>query len=282
MTLHRGLLRGYRSGEFFASCHGSRAIQVDKNLNTGVAGGLYKRLVGITEGVFITQADCGSDRSPVTCRLQSGICQKCYGIDLSTGKPVDVGTPVGLLAAQSIGERGTQLTISAFHTGERMVGLLEQADAYFGAKTPAVGALAKILETFSPTPAAQQIQEIPQAAIDAAIREGVQNYHRAPGVKIDKIHFEVILRAMLDYVQMEGTVRIVHRQVYQGQGDVQCLISVRDAIRYHPGWLAQVAGADRVGELAAIIAEAVLTGERDSFVLPREQLMFGKRIQISK
>ena len=56
-------------------------------------------------------------RSPLTCRSKSGICQKCYGADLATGKLVDVGEAVGVIAAQSIGEPGTQLTMRTFHTG---------------------------------------------------------------------------------------------------------------------------------------------------------------------
>lgn len=55
--------------------------------------------------------------SPMTCELRLGICSKCYGIDLGRGKPVRQGTAVGIVAAQSIGEPGTQLTLRTFHTG---------------------------------------------------------------------------------------------------------------------------------------------------------------------
>ncbi|MBI5707740.1 MAG: DNA-directed RNA polymerase subunit beta' [Armatimonadetes bacterium] len=60
---------------------------------------------------------CVQLRSPLTCELDQGICSKCYGVDLSTGKPVEVGVAVGIIAAQSIGEPGTQLTMRTFHTG---------------------------------------------------------------------------------------------------------------------------------------------------------------------
>lgn len=56
-------------------------------------------------------------RTALTCLEGRGICQKCYGWDLSTDKPVDIGTAVGVIAAQSIGEPGTQLTMRTFHTG---------------------------------------------------------------------------------------------------------------------------------------------------------------------
>ncbi len=56
-------------------------------------------------------------RSPLTCELTHGICAKCYGIDLGRGTMVELGAAVGIVAAQSIGEPGTQLTLRTFHTG---------------------------------------------------------------------------------------------------------------------------------------------------------------------
>jgi len=63
-------------------------------------------------------------RSVITCNTESGICIKCYGKDLGTNKEVEVGTAVGIIAAQSIGEPGTQLTMRTFHMG----GVAEGAD----------------------------------------------------------------------------------------------------------------------------------------------------------
>lgn len=56
-------------------------------------------------------------RSVLTCRSPYGVCRKCYGRDLGTGNQVQVGEAVGIIAAQSIGEPGTQLTMRTFHTG---------------------------------------------------------------------------------------------------------------------------------------------------------------------
>jgi DNA-directed RNA polymerase subunit beta' len=56
-------------------------------------------------------------RSAMTCELQHGICSKCYGLDLGRGTMVELGSAVGIVAAQSIGEPGTQLTLRTFHTG---------------------------------------------------------------------------------------------------------------------------------------------------------------------
>ncbi len=56
-------------------------------------------------------------RSPMTCKVARGVCQKCYGMDLTTGELVDLGEAIGVIAAQAIGEPGTQLTMRTFHTG---------------------------------------------------------------------------------------------------------------------------------------------------------------------
>lgn len=56
-------------------------------------------------------------RSALTCKTRYGVCRKCYGLNLATGRQVDIGEAVGIIAAQSIGEPGTQLTMRTFHTG---------------------------------------------------------------------------------------------------------------------------------------------------------------------
>lgn len=56
-------------------------------------------------------------RTPTTCKSENGICALCYGVDLATGKIVKTGEAVGIIAAQSIGEPGTQLTLRTFHVG---------------------------------------------------------------------------------------------------------------------------------------------------------------------
>src|SRR5882672_7960011 len=56
-------------------------------------------------------------RSPMTCQASLGVCRLCYGMDLATGTLVEEGMAVGIIAAQSIGEPGTQLTMRTFHIG---------------------------------------------------------------------------------------------------------------------------------------------------------------------
>ncbi|MFS0820985.1 DNA-directed RNA polymerase subunit beta' [Bacillus sp. 1P02SD] len=75
----------------------------------------------ITEDIAKAIVDAGVEevtiRSAFTCNTRHGVCKKCYGRNLATGSEVEVGEAVGIIAAQSIGEPGTQLTMRTFHTG---------------------------------------------------------------------------------------------------------------------------------------------------------------------
>ena len=89
----------------------------------------------ISAGITMVQL-----RSPLTCQSRQGICQRCYGRDLSSENIVNLYTAVGIIAAQSIGEPGTQLTLRTFHTGG-VVGLditsgLPRVEELFEARTP--------------------------------------------------------------------------------------------------------------------------------------------------
>jgi DNA-directed RNA polymerase subunit beta' len=73
-------------------------------------------------------------RSPLTCEASSGICARCYGMDLSLGTLVEEGTAVGIIAAQSIGEPGTQLTMRTFHIGGVAVKTAEESKIFSKSK----------------------------------------------------------------------------------------------------------------------------------------------------
>jgi DNA-directed RNA polymerase subunit beta' len=79
-------------------------------------------------------------RSVLTCQSRYGVCAKCYGRNLATGLPVDIGETVGIIAAQSIGEPGTQLTLRTFHTGgiatEDIIQGLPRVEELFEARKP--------------------------------------------------------------------------------------------------------------------------------------------------
>jgi len=71
-----------------------------------------------------------SIRSILTCESERGVCAKCYGVNPATGKEVEVGEAVGIIAAQSIGEPGTQLTLRTFHIGGAASRLIQRSEIY--------------------------------------------------------------------------------------------------------------------------------------------------------
>jgi DNA-directed RNA polymerase subunit beta' len=79
-------------------------------------------------------------RSPITCKTEGGICATCYGLDLGRNKKVEIGETVGVIAAQSIGEPGTQLTLRTFHiggvAGADITHGLPRVEEIFEARTP--------------------------------------------------------------------------------------------------------------------------------------------------
>ncbi|MDD5219313.1 MAG: DNA-directed RNA polymerase subunit beta' [Candidatus Bipolaricaulis sp.] len=87
-------------------------------------------------------------RSPMTCETASGLCQLCYGFDMSQHQPVQIGSAVGVIAAQSVGEPGTQLTMRTFHTGgvagEDITQGLPRAEELFEARKTTKGGEAGI------------------------------------------------------------------------------------------------------------------------------------------
>ncbi len=98
----------------------------------------------ITEEEAELIKDAGIDkvliRSVLTCQTRYGVCHKCYGRNLATGFPVEIGEAVGIMAAQSIGEPGTQLTMRTFHTGgvagEDITQGLPRVEELFEARRP--------------------------------------------------------------------------------------------------------------------------------------------------
>ena len=102
-------------------------------------------------------------RSPLTCSAQSGICQMCYGWSLSEGRLVSLGEAVGIVAAQSIGEPGTQLTMRTFHTGGVFSGdVLDEMKSPFSC------------QVFFPTPLEGVLIRTPQGKIGFLTRNSGQ------------------------------------------------------------------------------------------------------------
>ena len=107
---------------------------------------IAKEDTSLTEEIITQMQKAGVEklmvRSPLSCSAKYGVCSLCYGLDLTTRAVVSEGTPVGVIAAQSIGEPGTQLTMRTFHIGG-IVGVdittgLPRVEELFEARTPKV------------------------------------------------------------------------------------------------------------------------------------------------
>ncbi len=107
-------------------------------------------------------------RSPLTCELRLGICARCYGRDLGRGKEVSIGSAVGIVAAQSIGEPGTQLTLRTFHTG----GVAAGADITHG--------LPRVEELF-------EARKRPKGEAIISDSGGVVHVERVEGVRVVRV-----------------------------------------------------------------------------------------------
>ncbi|PJA45572.1 DNA-directed RNA polymerase subunit beta' [Candidatus Uhrbacteria bacterium CG_4_9_14_3_um_filter_50_9] len=124
-------------------------------------------------------------RSVMTCRLRRGVCQRCYGYDLAHNKLVKMGTAVGIMAAQSIGEPGTQLTMRTFHTGgvagKDITQGLPRVEELFEARNPKQKAIMAEVSGKATVETAQR--EIVQAGT------GKQILDMRPGQKTVKIEY---------------------------------------------------------------------------------------------
>ena len=137
--LSERLVGRYLLNDFVDEQTGEVLVSKDKMMTPADAAKIVDTGV---EKVFI--------RSILSCRSHHGVCIKCYGANLATGKPVTVGEAVGIVAAQSIGEPGTQLTMRTFHTGgiastEDITQGLPRVEELFEARRPKrCGLIAKI------------------------------------------------------------------------------------------------------------------------------------------
>ena len=121
-------------------------------------------------------------RSTLTCELEYGICQKCYGWAMTTQKLVDIGEAIGIIAAQSIGEPGTQLTMRTFHTG----GVFKGAGAMKHVTAPFDGVIEDEIRTREMRTRHGDIVQIAIKEADVTIKDGKkqEKLHIPMGAKV--------------------------------------------------------------------------------------------------
>ncbi|PIT88521.1 MAG: DNA-directed RNA polymerase subunit beta' [Candidatus Magasanikbacteria bacterium CG10_big_fil_rev_8_21_14_0_10_36_32] len=136
-------------------------------------------------------------RSVLQCKLPKGVCQKCYGYDLSYNKPAEMGTSVGVIAAQSIGEPGTQLTLRTFHTGgvagSDITQGLPRVEELFEARNP------KHQAFLSEVDGEVEIEDADGKIITSP--SGKKLFEGRRGQKIIKIHFEGMDETKIKFTQ---------------------------------------------------------------------------------
>jgi DNA-directed RNA polymerase subunit beta' len=156
-------------------------------------------------------------RSPLACETSRGICARCYGLDVSTDALPEPGWPAGVIAAQSLGEPMTQLTMRTFHIA---IPPKPQRGQARGTVQTIVGGMPRLDELFEvgqrPSRNASQVDRVlaekmrdegPEAAAAYLLIEA-QKVYRAQGVRIDDKHFEIVIRRMLDGEAVHGISRV--------------------------------------------------------------------------
>ncbi|MGE3341584.1 MAG: DNA-directed RNA polymerase subunit beta' [Candidatus Altimarinota bacterium] len=165
-----------------------RTLQADVKDKAGKVVLKSQTTLGLEEVKKISDAGVRelSVRSLMSCLTESGVCQKCYGLDLGSNKPVELGLAAGIIAAQSIGEPGTQLTMRTFHMG----GVAEGSDITQG--LPRVEELLEARPPKSPALLADIDGEVSikrtKGAIELTIQEtkhGQDAYEIPPAYKLE-------------------------------------------------------------------------------------------------
>ncbi|MCS6903099.1 MAG: DNA-directed RNA polymerase subunit beta' [Candidatus Bipolaricaulota bacterium] len=189
-------------------------------------------------------------RSPMRCAVRRGICQKCYGLDLSTHRLVELGTAVGIIAAQSIGEPGTQLTMKTFHTGG-VAGFditqgLPRAEELFEARKALRSAQADIA---------------PISGIIVDMKQSPESGRMAVALRGDEKHIRIpkSLCAKFDKNAALSTEQLLNGRSAR-RGCVR-IIETEDARRVY---LLDLDGSDRVYTLPEGVEPAVKNGQKIS------------------
>ncbi len=157
-------------------------------------------------------------RSPLSCKTIGGICQKCYGWDLGHNKLVQMGEAVGIVAAQAIGEPGTQLTMRTFHTGGVAEGGditqgLPRVEEVFEARVPSGKAVISQVN-------GKVLEITPERILKIKIEEDKEKQNKGKdGKKIDEIEYEIPPKRAL-WVEQGGAVK-KGQQLCEGNLDLK-------------------------------------------------------------
>ncbi len=163
------------------------------------------------KNIFEAGIDKIKIRSVLTCQTRNGVCARCYGEDLSKGEIVTIGEAVGIIAAQSIGEPGTQLMMRSKHLGGILIGLPRIAELFEARKS----------KDNSSINIHSILEEAGLRAAQSALLNELQIPYCLQQVCINDKHFEIIIRKMTEKIKIEDPGdtlfqrgETVHRQLF--------------------------------------------------------------------
>ncbi len=198
-------------------------------------------------------------RSPILCRKASGLCQQCYGLEPSTSKMAPLGSAVGTLAAQSIGEPGTQLVLRTFHhggvAGESAIGDdLKRLERLLSGGTGlhmAMNLMTRPIAGIEPT-------QMLQTLIDE-----LSHIYQRNGIAISRQHLEVLLAGLFE-----------KKPLREGESALPKMKGLRAATKDISGWLAG-ASFERTN---AVLALSSLLGTSDPLTGLKERVLVAKKM----
>jgi DNA-directed RNA polymerase subunit beta' len=222
-------------------------------------------------------------RSPLTCQARRGICQQCYGADLSTGRLVELGAAVGVIAAQSIGEPGVQLTMRTFHQGGAI-----------GEGRDITQGLPRVIELFEArrlrVADGEEDGQRDGVSRALAILAEAQEVYARQGAEVHDKHFEVILACMLRNVRVEspGDTSLVPGELIDKQSFAEANAALGDEGEPATGRV-ELLGVTKAAlasksflsaasfqETASVLVDAALAGKVDRLEGLKENVIVGE------
>ncbi len=270
------------------------------------AGGLIDRIV--ERKLAATGMDQIRVRSVLTCDAKYGVCQSCYGRNMATGQKVDIGEAVGIIAAQSIGEPGTQLTMRTFHTGgvageDITHGLPRVVDGR-EEEYPVSRRQRLRVDDGDMVQPGDQITEgsiYPHDILEVAgiravqlyLVQEVQQVYKSQGVPINDKHIELIVRQMLRKVSViepgdteflpgdlvdRKAFELANTKVVAEGGEPATarpiLMGITKSSLATESWLS----AASFQETTRVLTDAAIKGKSDSLLGLKENVIIGKLI----
>ncbi|MGA1867479.1 MAG: hypothetical protein ACMUJM_02915 [bacterium] len=231
-------------------------------------------------------------RSPLTCKMRKGICQRCYGLDQVSRMFPDIGAKVGIIAAQSIGEPGTQMALRTFHHGGilGMAGITEdiqKVDRFISCNALAESEMD--LRKITDKEKDANFRPLPKKYFPLLI-DGIKSIYSANGSDISDQHFEVIVKGMSGKVEVGARYNSFYpskvlekSEVIDEAGEdlqiIQLLSGIRMLIKHSSSWLS---ASSFGGDTLSVLGRAAVGHRIDNLMGLKENVILGKLLPNNK